>query len=82
MPSAFPGHHRSLLADEVGVEGASLRLDYAHRGTGNASCGPRPMTKYDLNTEPTAFDFLIFPLRQEYTTDELVAKARLSVPER
>ena len=59
-----------------------LCLDAAHRGIGNASCGPRPLVQYDLFTEPMAFDFLVIPLRRDYTTDELVAKARIRVPHR
>ena len=59
-----------------------LCLDAAHRGIGNASCGPRPLDKYDLLARPTVFDFLIVPIRRDYTTDELVKKARVGVPAR
>ena len=40
------------------------------------------MTKYDLFTRPIAFDFLMVPLRRDYTTQELLRKALISVPGR
>ncbi len=64
------------------LDGTVLCLDYAHRGIGNASCGPAPLPRYDLLTEPVSFDFLILPLRRDYTMSELIRRARIYPPSR
>lgn len=57
-----------------------LCLDAANRPLGNASCGPGPMQKYELRSEPLAFCFMMLPLERSYTQDELTEKARVQMP--
>ena len=57
-----------------------LCLDAAQRPLGNASCGPGPMEKYELRTQPVSFSFLVMPLRRSYSTEELSRKARVQMP--
>lgn len=40
-----------------------LHLDAAMRGLGNASCGPGPLKKYELNDKSYTYTFVIQPLR-------------------
>lgn len=57
-----------------------LCLDAKHRPLGNASCGPAPMRKYELYSQPTVFSFIMMPLERSYSKDELVKKARVQMP--
>ena len=57
-----------------------LCIDAAVRPLGNASCGPRPMGKYELYSQPVLFSFLMLPLERSYQQDELAEKARVQVP--
>lgn len=57
-----------------------LCLDAATRPLGNASCGPGPMQKYELLSQPTVFSFVILPLERSYSTEELAQKARIQIP--
>ena len=57
-----------------------LHLDAAVRPLGNASCGPGPMRKYELKSQPVVFSFLMLPLERSYMTDELAEKARVQLP--
>ncbi|MCC6446294.1 MAG: DUF4981 domain-containing protein [Armatimonadetes bacterium] len=42
-----------------------LSLDHAHCGLGSASCGPRPLDKYILKPEETAFRIRLRPIQLE-----------------
>ena len=57
-----------------------LCLDAANRPLGNASCGPGPLKKYELTSQPTVFSFILLPLERSYTNDELSRKARVRMP--
>lgn len=57
-----------------------LCLDAKHRPLGNASCGPGPMRKYELLSQPTVFSFIMIPLERSYSQDELTMKARVQMP--
>ena len=57
-----------------------LCLDANQRPLGNASCGPGPMQKYELRSQPTVFSFIILPLERSYSTEELIKKARVQMP--
>ena len=57
-----------------------LSLDAYNRPLGNASCGPVPLQKYELYSQPVAFSFMMLPLERSYTTPELVEKARVQMP--
>ena len=57
-----------------------LCLDAKQRPLGNASCGPGPMRKYELLSQPMVFSFIMMPLERSYLQDELVKKARVQMP--
>lgn len=57
-----------------------LSLDAENRPLGNASCGPGPMQKYELLSQPTVFSFIMMPLERSYSQEELVKKARVQMP--
>ena len=57
-----------------------LCLDARHRPLGNASCGPGPLEKYELRSQPLSFGFLMMPLKRSYSTEELSRKARVQLP--
>lgn len=57
-----------------------LCLDAKHRPLGNASCGPGPMSKYELLSQPVVFSFIMMPLERSYLQDELAQKARVQMP--
>lgn len=57
-----------------------LCLDAKHRPLGNGSCGPGPMRKYELLSQPTVFSFIMMPLERSYMQDELMKKARVQMP--
>ena len=57
-----------------------LSLDAAVRPLGNASCGPGPMKKYELYSQPLVFSFMMLPLERAYMQNELAAKARVRMP--
>lgn len=57
-----------------------LCLDAKHRPLGNGSCGPGPMRKYELFSQPTVFSFIILPLERSYSQEELAKKARVQMP--
>lgn len=57
-----------------------LCLDASQRPLGNASCGPAPMKKYELFSQPTVFSFIMMPLERSHSKDELVKKARVQMP--
>lgn len=57
-----------------------LCLDAKHRPLGNASCGPGPMLKYELLSQPTVFSFIMLPLERSYSNNELAKKARIQMP--
>ena len=43
-----------------------LSLDAAQMGLGGASCGPRPMEKYTLQTAPVSFSYTMRPCKKGY----------------
>ena len=57
-----------------------LCLDAKVRPLGNASCGPGPMQKYELLSQPTVFSFIMLPLERSYSKEELICKARVQMP--
>lgn len=57
-----------------------LCLDAKHRPLGNASCGPGPMSKYELVSYPIVFSFMMMPLERSHSQEELVKKARIQMP--
>lgn len=57
-----------------------LCLDANNRPLGNASCGPAPMKKYELVSQPTVFSFIMMPLERSHSKDELTKKARVQMP--
>ena len=57
-----------------------LCLDAHNRPLGNASCGPGPMKKYELQASPIVFSFIMIPLERSYTQSELTKKARVQMP--
>lgn len=57
-----------------------LCLDANNRPLGNASCGPAPMKKYELFSQPTVFSFIMMPLERSHSKDELTKKARVQMP--
>lgn len=77
-----PANHRRLLHKyEVPMRKETvLCLDANQRPLGNASCGPGPMQKYELRSQPTVFSFIILPLERSYSTEELIRKARVQMP--
>ena len=70
-------HHAYEVADR---KETILHLDAAVRPLGNASCGPGPMKKYELTSQPVVFSFMMLPLERAYLKDELTAKARVQMP--
>lgn len=57
-----------------------LCLDAANRPLGNASCGPGPLSKYELKSRPTIFSFMMLPLERSYSKEELIQKGRVQIP--
>ena len=77
-----PANRRRLLHKyEVPMRKETvLCLDAQVRPLGNASCGPGPMQKYELRSQPTVFSFIMLPLERSYSKEELVKKARVQMP--
>lgn len=61
-------------------ENTILTLDAKVRGLGNASCGPDVMSKYELRSDYTLFDFTILPISGQITDEQLSEKARIESP--
>lgn len=57
-----------------------LCLDAKHRPLGNGSCGPGPLDKYELVSQPVVFNFMMIPLERSHSQEELVKKARVQMP--
>ena len=57
-----------------------VSLNAKMRGLGNASCGSDVMEQYELKSDYTSFDFMLFPLAKEMTDEELSEKARVESP--
>ena len=55
-------------------------LDARNRALGNASCGPDVREVYELKADNTIFNFIISPIAEEKTNDQLSEKARISSP--
>lgn len=56
-------------------------IDAAMRALGNASCGPDVLDKYELKSKRTNFGFIIMPITESVTDEQLAAKARVSNPQ-
>ena len=67
-----PANRRRLLHKyEVPMRKETvLCLDAQVRPLGNASCGPGPMQKYELRSQPTVFSFIMLPLERSYSKEE------------
>lgn len=55
-------------------------LDARNRALGNASCGPDVMDKYELKAAKTIFNFILMPVAERLTKDEMSEKARVASP--
>lgn len=55
-------------------------LDAHNRALGNASCGPDVREIYELKADNTIFNFIISPVTEKSTNDQLSEKARISSP--
>ena len=57
-----------------------LNLDAYNRALGNASCGPDVIDKYRIRAAKTYLSFLLQPLTQPQTDEQLAARARVASP--
>ncbi len=55
-------------------------LDARNRALGNASCGADVMSKYELKSDFTIFNFIIMPVTSKLNNAQLAAKARVESP--
>ena len=62
------------------IDNTVVCLDARNRALGNASCGADVMSKYELKTEFTIFNFMIMPVTGKLTNEQLAAKARVESP--
>ena len=62
------------------VDNTVVCLDARNRALGNASCGADVMSKYELKSEFTIFNFMIMPVTSKLTNEQLAAKARVESP--
>jgi len=58
-------------------ESTVVCLDARNRPLGNASCGPDVMDKYELRAETTVFNFILMPISQTQTPEQLSKMARV-----
>ena len=63
------------------VKPAVVCIDAAMRALGNASCGPDVLDKYELKAQTTTFSFLILPITEPLTDQQLTEKARVANPQ-
>jgi beta-galactosidase len=54
-------------------------LDAAQRPLGNNSCGQHPLEKYELRAETFVFNFMILPIKEASTGEQLTKKAVMHV---
>jgi beta-galactosidase len=57
-----------------------VSLNALMRGLGNASCGPDVMPQYELRADDTFFSFMILPLSNQLSDEQISEKARLEMP--
>ena len=69
-------HAYELTFDEQTI----VSLNAGMRGLGNASCGSDVMEKFELKADYTLFSFMLMPLSEELTEEELSEKARVESP--
>jgi len=63
------------------VKPAVVCIDAAMRALGNNSCGPDVLSKYELKSKRMNFNFLIMPITEPITDEQLAAKARVANPQ-
>lgn len=56
-------------------------LDAATRGLGNNSCGPDVLSQYELKASRRTFGFIILPLTEKLTDQQLTEKGRIANPQ-
>ena len=57
-----------------------LNLDAYNRALGNASCGPDVIDKYRIRAQKTHLSFLILPVAEAMTDQQLAERARITSP--
>ena len=57
-----------------------LNLDAYNRALGNASCGPDVIDKYRIRAQKTHLSFLILPVAETMTDQQLAERARITSP--
>lgn len=57
-----------------------VNLDAYQRALGNASCGPDVLDKYKIRAAKTLFSFLMIPLAEAQTDEQLAERARVASP--
>ena len=61
-------------------ENTIVSLNAKMRGLGNASCGPDVMPQYELKADYTIFNFMILPIANSLTDQQLSEKTRIESP--
>ncbi len=56
-------------------------VDAVTRGLGNNSCGPDVLPQYELKAARTTFGFIIMPVSEKLTDQQLVEKGRVENPQ-
>ncbi|WP_455586425.1 glycoside hydrolase family 2 TIM barrel-domain containing protein [Bacteroides sp.] len=62
------------------IKNTVVCLDARNRALGNASCGPDVRDMYELKADKTIFNFILLPLAERLTNEQLAEKARISSP--
>lgn len=57
-----------------------LNIDAYTRALGNASCGPDVLDQYRIRADKTHFSFLLMPIAEAQTDEQLAARARVASP--
>ena len=57
-----------------------VSLDAYQRALGNNSCGPDVLDKYKIRAEKTLFSFLMMPIAETQTDQQLAERARVASP--
>lgn len=74
-------HNRTKHSYEMDFcKNTVVSLNAQMRGLGNASCGPDVMDKYELKADYAIFDFMIIPLADKMTNEQLSQKAGVTSP--
>ena len=56
-------------------------LDMENRALGNASCGPDVLSQYELRAQRRTFNYLILPLTEPLSDEQLMARSRVASPQ-